>query len=354
MVFLVVVLHSGLVYESSGFAGIFWIVYDFDTNILVDELNMIIDIFVMSVIFFISGYLTLPSLQKKGKWNFVKTKAKRLLIPWLFGVFVMIPLYKVIFLMSRGMPQENWTTYFHFSNGIISQNWLWYLPILFIFDMIFMTFSKIKINPEKISLKIIIPGMFVVAFGYSLSMYLLGLQGWTKNSIVNFQNERLLIYFMMFLFGNLCFSKKIFHQMKPKYNIVLILIALVGIFAYRYFYMATRFNPGTLIVSEWFHRIGYWLSFEISLFGLVYLFIVGFWKFFNQQPKIGKVMNQNSYYVYIIHTVIMGCIGYLLLEVNLPSVLKFFILTTFTYLLSNLLVSFHRSITQRFKLLILK
>ena len=32
MIFLVVVLHSGIVYESTGFGGLFWIVYDFSTN----------------------------------------------------------------------------------------------------------------------------------------------------------------------------------------------------------------------------------------------------------------------------------------------------------------------------------
>jgi len=39
MVFPMVVLHSGLVYETFGFAGFFWIVYDFSGNSLVDELK---------------------------------------------------------------------------------------------------------------------------------------------------------------------------------------------------------------------------------------------------------------------------------------------------------------------------
>jgi hypothetical protein len=46
----------------------------------------------------------------------VKGKFKRLMIPWVIAVLSLIPLYKVIFLYSRGLPQEHWATYFHITN----------------------------------------------------------------------------------------------------------------------------------------------------------------------------------------------------------------------------------------------
>ena len=355
MIFLVVVLHAGVVYETSGIAGLFWIVYDFDTNILADELNVIFDIFIMSIIFFISGYLTLLSMQKKSKKEFVKTKMRRLLIPWLFGVLVLIPLYKVIFLMSRGLPQESWTSYFHFSNDIISQSWLWYLPVLFIFDMIFLSLSKIKINPERISLKWLIPVIFIVGLLFSISMDIMGLQGWTKNAILNFQNERLLIYFMMFLLGALCFRKNIFQiSFNKKTYAIAFVLALIAVTTYRYFYNLGRFSAGTIIFTAMIDKILFWMSFHFSLMSIMVLLLSVFRDFFNKEYSLSKILSANSYYVYILHIIVMGFIAFLLLEVNLPSVLKFFISTTLTYLLSNLLVSFHWSITGRFKLLFLK
>jgi len=116
MIFLVVIVHSGLVYEKSIFSSFFWIVYDPATNTIVPVLRVILDIFIMSTIFFISGYLTPLSLKSKTGWIFVKTKFKRLIIPWMIAVLTLIPLYKFIFLFSRNLPQQEWTTYFHWSN----------------------------------------------------------------------------------------------------------------------------------------------------------------------------------------------------------------------------------------------
>ena len=58
MIFLVVLYHAGIVYESSGFAASWWIVDDPSANDLSGILNLIIDIFVMPTIFFISGFFT--------------------------------------------------------------------------------------------------------------------------------------------------------------------------------------------------------------------------------------------------------------------------------------------------------
>ena len=76
MIFLVVVLHSGLVYEKGVFSSLFWIVYDPSTNNLVGELRIILDIFIMSVIFFVSGFLTPLSLKNKIGRVFLKSKFK--------------------------------------------------------------------------------------------------------------------------------------------------------------------------------------------------------------------------------------------------------------------------------------
>ncbi|MFC1976037.1 acyltransferase family protein, partial [Chloroflexota bacterium] len=125
IILLVVLYHAGGVY-SFIFAS-FWIVADPATSDLVGILNVVLDICVMPTIFFISGYLIPMSLKNKAGWTFLKSRFRRLMIPWIIAVLTLIPLYKVIFLYSRGLLQENWTTYFHFSNGnMTSQNWLWF------------------------------------------------------------------------------------------------------------------------------------------------------------------------------------------------------------------------------------
>jgi len=202
MIFLVVLYHAGGVYESSGVWASFWLVDDPSTNNLAGILNLIIDIMVMPTIFFISGFFTPLSLKNKTGWAFVKSKFKRLIVPWIFAALTLIPLYKIIFLYSRNLPQESWTTYFHWTNGIWSQNWLWFLPVLFLFNMLYLLFSRANINISNITLKKAVFAIFLIGFTYSFCMSIFKFQGWTKTLFIDFQNERLLIYFIIFLLGS--------------------------------------------------------------------------------------------------------------------------------------------------------
>ncbi|MGB2884479.1 MAG: acyltransferase family protein, partial [Dehalococcoidia bacterium] len=210
MIFLVVLLHAGIVYERSGVGALFWIVSDTSTNNLSGILNFIIDIIAMPTIFFISGFFAHSSLKNKSGWAFLKGKFKRLIVPWIFAVLTLIPLYKIIFHYSRYIPQESWTTYFHFSNGIISQSWLWFLPVLFLFDILYLFISRLNINLSIITLKRAIGASFLIGFIYLFCMDIFNGQGWTKTIVMDFQNERLLIYFMIFLLGSLCLKLKTF------------------------------------------------------------------------------------------------------------------------------------------------
>ncbi len=127
IIFLVLLFHAGGVYESTCICSSWWIVDDPATNDLSGLLNLILDIFMMPTMFFIAGYFTPLSLKNKEGWPFLQARFRRLMVPWIIAVLTLIPLYKVIFLASRNLPQENWITYFHFSNGFTiesGQSWL--------------------------------------------------------------------------------------------------------------------------------------------------------------------------------------------------------------------------------------
>ena len=206
IIFLVVLYHAGGVYEATGMWASFWIVDDPSTNTVSGMIGLIVDVFVMATMFFVSGYLAPASLKSKNGWEYIKAKFNRLIVPWIIAVLTLIPLYKVIFLFSRSLPQENWTTYFHFSNNNISgQSWLWFLPLLFTFNILYLLFSKANIRILNISLKSAVFGTFLIGFVYSAGMDLFDLRGWTLTPLLDFQNERVLIYFMFFLLGALCF-----------------------------------------------------------------------------------------------------------------------------------------------------
>jgi peptidoglycan/LPS O-acetylase OafA/YrhL len=340
LIFLVVLVHAGVVYESSGIMGPYWLVDDPSTSDLPGLLNLMLDIFVMPTIFFISGFFTLSSLERKGSRRFLKAKFRRLMVPWLLAVFTLMPLYKVIFLYSRGLPQENWTTYFHFSNGVLSMSWLWFLPVLFLFNGLYLLLWKMNLPTDKLSLNWAVVAVFVLGFGYSVVFSLFGWYGWTKTPLVDFQNERLLIYFLVFLLGSLCYRRKIFDTDKKNMKLYIAVCATAWIPMNVYVVVLINFflRPGQYIVSEFVDVLLLWFGFHLSLLSLLYCAVTTFKYYFNRQGRLSRVLSRLSYNVYIIHIIVMGPVAWVLLNTDLPALLKYPILALTTYVGSNLLV----------------
>jgi surface polysaccharide O-acyltransferase-like enzyme len=345
MIFLVVLLHAGLVYESSGITAFFWIVDDPSTNHLSGILNLMLDLFVMPTIFFISGFFVVRSTRSRGACIFLKSKCKRLLLPWLIAVFTLIPLYKVIFLYSRNLPQEHWTTYFHWTNEIWGQNWLWFLPVLFLFNALYLILSKKGISLAGVRLKKAVWALFLAALFYGLILNLLNLQGWTKTLLIDFQNERILIYFMLFLLGAACYERRTFESETgiTRLYVCVAVTAWIPVGLYSLLVIHSLIDPGAYLISRTSDILLIQISFLLSMFCLVYLVLGTFRRFMTKPSAWGAKLSQNSYGVYVLHVIVMGGIAVALMDSSIPSVLRHLILAVSTYLLSHAMVSLYRN-----------
>jgi surface polysaccharide O-acyltransferase-like enzyme len=347
IIFLVVIYHVGGVYEAAGLWGWFWIVDDPATITWAGIVGIAFDVMVIPTLLFISGYLTPPSLKRKSDWEFVKGKFKRLIIPWAIAVVTLIPLYKVIFLFSRGLPQERWTTYFHITNPN-SQNWLWFLPLLFAFNMLYLLLSKLKIKLDKLSLGVAVAGTFVLSVIFSLvTGGLMGFRSWTLTPVIDFENERLLAHFLIYLIGIMCYHRNIFAE-KPKKmalytiaNSVAWIPVTVHIFARLYPFMF----PDSYAVTP-VYRLVWFASFHLSTLVMVYVMVESFWRYLDRTGKLWGAMKKNSFGVYIIHVIVIGIFGTVLLNINLPAVAKYLILSVSTIVGSNLIVGGYRALVK--------
>ena len=345
IIFLVVLYHVGGVYESAGLWAGFWIVDDPDTITWVGIIGIVFDIFMMPTLFFISGYLTPASLKNRTGWQFVSGKFRRLMVPWLIAVLILIPLYKVIFLYSRGLPQEHWSTYFHISNPN-SQNWLWFLPVLFAFNLIYLLLSKLNIRLPDISLRAAVFATLLIGLVYSyLIGGLLGFRSWTLTPLIDFENERLLMYFMAFLLGVLSFRKKAFAELPQKKTLYIVVssIAWLPVTAHIFARLYPIFFPDGFSITP-VYRLVWYLSFYLSLLCMMYLMIESFWRYLDRTSWIWSELNRNSYGVYVIHVIVIGIFGTLLLNLDLPALVKYLLLVVLTYLGSNLIVSGTRAL----------
>ena len=174
------------------------------------------------------------------------------------------------------------------------------------------------------------------------------LHGWTKTVLIDFQNERLLIYFMIFLLGSLCYKLKVFESewKNKKLDIILHCTGWIPINLYIFLLIYSLVKPGEYLISEIIDILMFRLNFVLSLAYLLYMMITTFRKYLNKQGKIRKELNRNSYNVYIIHVIVMGGIALTMRNAAIPSILKPLILTVSTYAVSNLEISSYRKVAK--------
>lgn len=362
LIFLVVVIHAGLVYELV--LENTWIVCDPVKANSIGLIRLYLDLFVMFIMFFISGYFVRFSVKNKTGSEFLKSKYKRIFIPWIIAVFTLIPAYKVIFLFSRGLPQEEWFTYFHifqrtgtdfsfFANNP-SQSWLWFLPVLFLFQVVYLVMKKTNLLSMKISLKTGVILTFVIGVIYSMVISISGFKGWTLSPLLDFQRERLLVYFMAFLLGALCNKLNVFETQKRNKklyiisNVVLtISLTIFTIVAINLFYNLVDVSRSYFIVSEWIDKLLYYIFAILSMLSFLHIFVYAFQFNLNKNYRILRELNKNSYQVYIIHIIVMGVIALLLIYVPIPAFAKFIVLTLLTFTVSNVIVFAYKSIFQK-------
>jgi peptidoglycan/LPS O-acetylase OafA/YrhL len=353
LIFLVVLLHASITY-SHGMDS-FWAVVDPEKSEGLSLVNMYLDLFVMFIIFFISGYFIPHSVKSQKSIEFIKSKFRRIMVAWLLAVLTLIPAYKAIFLFSRGMPQEAWYSYFTFFQRAGSdlyfypnhptQSWLWFLPVLFIFQVIYLGLSKINLPTFKISLKAAVLTTLFAGVIYSMVISISGLKGWFHSAVLDFQRERLLIYFMSFLLGALCFKQKVFEsgEKNMRYYIIanIVLTLALGIFtavALNMFFNIIEPTRNYFIISETLDKVIYYSTAILSMLSFLYVLIHVFRFNFHKTSFIMKHLNKSSYAVYIIHMIVLSVLALALVPLEIAGFIKFIILTITTYVFSNAIV----------------
>jgi surface polysaccharide O-acyltransferase-like enzyme len=244
------------------------------------------------------------------------------------------------------MPQEHWTTYFHITNPN-SQNWLWFLPVLFTFNLLYALIRRVKLDLPKLSVKAAVGITFALCVAYTFSMDLLGLKGWTLTPLLDFQNERLLIYFMFFLLGTKFKRCGVLDEKPRKKTLYLVVNSLSWLPVNVYIFIILWplvFNPGNYMFSRLIDRSIVALTFNMSLFLLAYMLVESFRFYGDKTRRIGRELNRNSYAVYIIHVIVTGLITLLMRGTAIPSLVKHLLLAIATFVASNLVVSGSRAV----------
>lgn len=298
----------------------------------------------LPLLFMISGIVVYHSLGKRTGGKFILERTKRLLVPLLFGMLVIVPPQIYFERISNGVHYANfwefWKTVFNFVpypvGGSLSWHHLWYVLYVFFYSIValplflYITNSKsnsfrnglsnfITLHPNSIYL-IIIP-LFLI------SLTLADQFPTTHGFFDDWYNHS--ISFTLFVSGFFISAISGLTDVivaKRKQSLVLALVPSLFLILFVWGPTLEIFNDRTPEFG-FIYRILKWILVPCWL----YTFL-GYGKLLlNKSSKVLAYANESVYPLYILHQTVMIFFGYYVIQWNWAIVPKFLLLVVLTF-----------------------
>lgn len=341
VVWLMVVFHASMCYMA--YAPEWWYVVDksrplFSATVFVCWT----DIFIMPVMFFVSGYFGLMSLSKHGTIEFWKRKLSHIVAPWIFGAMIIAPFITYLMLASRQSPVGFWEFYTSlFWGPYYQQAHYWYLGALTALYLLLTgacgLFPRLALRSAASSPSILVPALLFAFSAFSIGVISSSIHPdtWTfYGYVLVLQPVRVPTYIAVFFLGAWAWKKLWFTPdgYTPSCAAWCMLFLLTGLLYLwqKLFPGALTSSPGLLVWTNAFSQSAFTVS---ALFALLALFH----RRFNRVSRMSSAFSATSYAVYYIHQPILFPLAWLFTAVALPSPLKFLIVSTLSLALCFLI-----------------
>ena len=304
--------------------------------------------------FFISGLFVYNGIIKKGNRRYLIDRFKRLGIPFLFAVTLVIPF---AYIPSYLLANDNTISIGGFIRDyLFHQQWPvgppWFIWLLLVFNVIAVlipTRYYVKIA-DSISGIIRKPLIFFLIVFVTLALAFIplslwvGQYKWTGIGPFDFQLNRLVLYFIFFISGtclgscnweNILFNndKLLSRSWLFWAGTAALCFVMVELFTY---YGFSYVRTGTLnIWTAWFIFDFFFVS---SCLTSSLAFLSFFRKKMRSRVKVWTNFSSNAFGIYLLHYVLVTWTQYLLLKWILPASLKFLIVFMVSLLVSWLII----------------
>ncbi|MFN8343714.1 MAG: acyltransferase family protein [Spirosomataceae bacterium] len=309
--------------------------------------------FSMGLFFFISAYLTIPSLEKKGARKFIKARSIRLLIPLLFVMTIFSPsvsYYAELHNNSTTLSPFNYVLKQNLSSPNTSHTW--FILALIVFEFFYVIywkyirpnysiskqFSNSTPNHNNIFSVIILCFFFTIVLRqfYPLGRHFIGLE------IANF-----VPYIFMYSLGILVYRKQWLDTLPKKIAKTWFFLSLISAIYFCIVIYAITKNPSAAEkYITGLNRYSASLSLIQTLICIGFCgFLLNFFKdFFNSTNYILSKMRKNRYGVYIFHSAVVAGVTIALEFLSINIYYKFFIACVLSIVLSFIIVALIRNI----------
>ncbi|WP_205511181.1 acyltransferase family protein [Longitalea arenae] len=335
-------LHAGMAFVEEWE----WHLKNKETSNLLMEVNFWLGRFRMPLLFFISGTVTFFMLKSRTTGAFIGLRFRRLFIPLVFGILVIVPPQVYMERLTQGFNgnfADFYPTIFTtgpYPAGNFSWHHLWFIVYLFLYDILFAPLLKWMMSEQ---------GKERLAFFNKLAkrqlVYWLAVPSVIAYTAMNLsfpETHDLIhdwsrhIYWLLFLMtGFICVNFPGLTDSLERNRRISFLLAFASILCINYI----RWNdlePEDLISnwrSDW-RTYAYMSLFPITAWCWIFTAIGYGKKYLNKKHRIQNYINEAIYPFYILHQTIIVIIVYYVLQSPDPVYGKFI----FTFITSFVLI----------------
>jgi glucans biosynthesis protein C len=299
----------------------------------------------MGIFFFLAGYFTPRSYDRKGGVAFVRDRIIRLGLPWLVYMLLLQPL---VYYIAYSMPISFWSFYLLYLHGVgsIADGPIWFVELLLCFSILYaawrwLTRSRVQATSETG----VVPGslaIFGFIFGLGLVTFVVRLwwpAGFTPR-LFNVPVGYLPQYISLYVLGILASRRNWFFtltsRMARNWPLIAGLSTLIFAGPAAFSIMQEAGAAGNQEVGYALAGGFNWLALCYALWesfvvvGLGIGLLVLFRERLNHQGKLAKGLAASVYTVYLIHPVVLVGFAYAFHVVTLYPLLKWAIAVVIT------------------------
>ena len=298
-----------------------------DFYIKAESSNLFSNIFIlltfswyMPLLFFLAGASTYFALKKRSGGEYIKERVKRLLIPFIFGIIVIVPPQTYLARLWRGEKNINYFSHLKmfFTNasdfmgfdGNFSPAHLWFIIFLFAISIAGVLIIKwMKTKTGKVISKKIKP---IFLGKRSLLWVLVSLI--TLEMIPTIGGKGVLTNLLLFILGYAAYSDiEVIERLSNNRRLFLKLTITTILVGAAYFFFVRSTQTGAVV-----YALDSILKSIISL--IIGITIVSYGiRYLNKKNGVLDYLNKASFPVYILHQTILLLLAFYILPLTLPS-----------------------------------
>lgn len=293
----------------------------------------------MPLLFLISGAGTFYALGKRTPGKYLGERFKRLFIPLLAGIFILVPVQ--VYLEKADQYSSLLSFYPHMFEGIYPEgnfSWhhLWFIAYLFIISLFISPFLKFfrgegfRRFSEKLARFARVPLALNVVIILIVGSELLLRPHFPDNSHALVDDWAAMSFYVIFFLSGfvLLSNKNIIESIRKQRKLYLAEAAIATVVM---FSSPELFAKGLALDLAW-GLSSIFLAWSCGLAAIGYAR-----QYLNRDSKFRKLANEAIYPFYLLHQPVILILGFFLIRVQMPDVIRLLILTASSFVISCVL-----------------